>query len=169
MSDEEGGCGELIHAYTLIELENAQDEIKTTTEWRRRLVLLLDVLGRSELMQGGTAAHRYAKALFGLAQDEHRHREVRAELENLGSLFEGSRELRAVRPWQVLNAGDRWAGARGCRARKHCSGAPRRLDLSIESNTPRFQSRCGASMRAWLERPGLPLRSASSAGFWILR
>ena len=45
-------------------------------------------------MQGGTAAHRYAKALFGLAQEEHRHREVRAELENLGSLFEGSRELR---------------------------------------------------------------------------
>ena len=44
-------------------------------------------------MKGG-AAHRYAKALFGLAQDEHRHREVRAELENLGSLFEGSRELR---------------------------------------------------------------------------
>lgn len=45
-------------------------------------------------MKGGTAAHRYAKALFGLAQDEHRHREVRAELENLGSLFEGNRELR---------------------------------------------------------------------------
>ena len=45
-------------------------------------------------MKGGTAAHRYAKALFGLAQDDHRHREVRAELENLGSLFEGSRELR---------------------------------------------------------------------------
>ena len=44
-------------------------------------------------MKGG-AAHRYAKALFGLAQDEHRHREVRAELENLGSLFAGSRELR---------------------------------------------------------------------------
>ncbi len=44
-------------------------------------------------MKGG-ASHRYAKALFGLAQDEHRHREVRAELENLGSLFEGSRELR---------------------------------------------------------------------------
>lgn len=43
-------------------------------------------------MKGG-AAHRYAKALFGLAQDEHRHREVRAELENLGSLFEDSREL----------------------------------------------------------------------------
>lgn len=45
-------------------------------------------------MQGGTAAYRYAKALFSLAHDEHRHREVRAELENLGSLFAGSRELR---------------------------------------------------------------------------
>ena len=45
-------------------------------------------------MKGGTAAYRYAKALFGLAQDEHRHREVRAELEKLGSLFEQSRELR---------------------------------------------------------------------------
>jgi F-type H+-transporting ATPase subunit delta len=44
-------------------------------------------------MKGGSA-HRYAKALFGLAQDEHRHREVRAELENLGALFAGSRELR---------------------------------------------------------------------------
>ena len=45
-------------------------------------------------MRGGTAAHRYAKALFSLAQDDHRHREVRAELENLGSLIDGSRELR---------------------------------------------------------------------------
>ncbi len=45
-------------------------------------------------MKGGTAAHRYAKALFALAQDEHRHREVRVELENLDSLFDGSRELR---------------------------------------------------------------------------
>lgn len=42
----------------------------------------------------GTAAHRYAKALFGLAQDEHRQREVRAEIERLGDLFAGSRELR---------------------------------------------------------------------------
>ena len=42
-------------------------------------------------MKGG-AAHRYAKALFGLAQDEHRHREVRAELDNLASLFEGNRD-----------------------------------------------------------------------------
>jgi len=45
-------------------------------------------------MQGGTAAYRYAKAIFGLAKDEHRHREVRAELESLVSLFEGSAELR---------------------------------------------------------------------------
>ncbi len=45
-------------------------------------------------MRGGTAAHRYAKALFGLAEDERRHREVRDELEKLSSLFEGSRELR---------------------------------------------------------------------------
>ncbi len=45
-------------------------------------------------MRRGTAAHRYAKALFGLAEDERRHREVRDELEKLSSLFEGSRELR---------------------------------------------------------------------------
>jgi F-type H+-transporting ATPase subunit delta len=45
-------------------------------------------------MRGGTAAHRYAKALFGLAGDAHRHREVRVELGNLVSLFDGSRELR---------------------------------------------------------------------------
>ncbi len=45
-------------------------------------------------MKGGTAAYRYAKALFGLAQDEHRQREVRAEIENLGSMFTNSRELR---------------------------------------------------------------------------
>jgi len=45
-------------------------------------------------MKGGTAAYRYAKALFGLAEDEHRHREVRVELEKLSALFEGSRELR---------------------------------------------------------------------------
>jgi len=44
-------------------------------------------------MKGGTAAHRYAKALFGLARDEHRHREVRSELESLASIFESSREL----------------------------------------------------------------------------
>ncbi|MGYP000858250788 len=45
-------------------------------------------------MRGGTAAHRYAKALFGLAQDEHRHREIRAEIEKLEGLFTDSDELR---------------------------------------------------------------------------
>jgi F-type H+-transporting ATPase subunit delta len=45
-------------------------------------------------MKRGTAAHRYAKALFGLARDERRHREVREELERLVSLFDETRELR---------------------------------------------------------------------------
>ncbi len=45
-------------------------------------------------MKSGAAAHRYAKALFGLAQEEHKHREMREELERLGELFEQSRELR---------------------------------------------------------------------------
>jgi len=45
-------------------------------------------------MRGGTAAHRYAKALFGLAEDERRHREVRGELQTLSALFDGNRELR---------------------------------------------------------------------------
>jgi F-type H+-transporting ATPase subunit delta len=44
-------------------------------------------------MRGGTAAYRYAKALFGLAQDEHRYREVRSEIERLKGLFDESREL----------------------------------------------------------------------------
>lgn len=46
-------------------------------------------------MKGG-AAHRYAKALFGLASDEHRQREVRAELDQLTALFGESPELRAA-------------------------------------------------------------------------
>lgn len=45
-------------------------------------------------MRGGTAAYRYAKALFTLAQDEHKHTEVREEIERLNELFEQSRELR---------------------------------------------------------------------------
>ena len=45
-------------------------------------------------MKGGTAAHRYAKALFSLAQDDHRHREIRVELDTLAALFADSRELR---------------------------------------------------------------------------
>lgn len=45
-------------------------------------------------MKGGTAAYRYAKALFSLAQDDHRHREVRGEIEALRDLFDGSTEIR---------------------------------------------------------------------------
>lgn len=45
-------------------------------------------------MKGGTAAYRYAKALFGLAQDDHRHREVRDELDRLSQAIGSTRELR---------------------------------------------------------------------------
>ena len=45
-------------------------------------------------MRGGTAAYRYAKALFSLAEDEHRHREVRVELDKFVALFDAHRELR---------------------------------------------------------------------------
>ena len=64
-------------------------------------------------MKGGTAAHRYAKALFGLAQDDHRHREVRTELENLGSLFDGSRDLRDALLTPLHPADERKAALRG--------------------------------------------------------
>ena len=68
-------------------------------------------------MTGGTAAHRYAKALFGLAEDEHRHREVRTELDNLVSLFDGSRELRDALLTPVHPARDRKAALRAIAAR----------------------------------------------------
>lgn len=68
-------------------------------------------------MTGGTAAHRYAKALFGLAEDEHRHREVRSELDNLASLFDGSRELRDALLTPVHPASDRKAALRAIAAR----------------------------------------------------
>ena len=45
-------------------------------------------------MKSTAAALRYAKALFSLARDEHRTREVRQELENLGSLLDEHAELR---------------------------------------------------------------------------
>jgi F-type H+-transporting ATPase subunit delta len=45
-------------------------------------------------MRGGTAAYRYAKALFSLAQDDHKQTEVRDEIERLNGLFQGSDELR---------------------------------------------------------------------------
>jgi F-type H+-transporting ATPase subunit delta len=63
-------------------------------------------------MRGGTAAHRYAKALFGIASDEHRHREVRAELETLSSLFEESRELRDALLTPLHPANDRKSALR---------------------------------------------------------
>jgi F-type H+-transporting ATPase subunit delta len=68
-------------------------------------------------MTGGTAAHRYAKALFGLAEDERRHREVRSELDNLSSLFDGSRELRDALLTPVHPASDRKAALRAIAAR----------------------------------------------------
>jgi len=45
-------------------------------------------------MRSQAAARRYARALFGLAQDEHRVREVRAELDSLAELLAESAELR---------------------------------------------------------------------------
>ena len=62
-------------------------------------------------MKGG-AAHRYAKALFGLAQDEHRHREVRAEIENLASVFEGNRDASAALLTPMHPADERKAALR---------------------------------------------------------
>jgi F-type H+-transporting ATPase subunit delta len=47
-------------------------------------------------MPSSAAARRYARAIFGLAQDEGRLDEVRRELAQLEQLFEGSPELRSV-------------------------------------------------------------------------
>jgi F-type H+-transporting ATPase subunit delta len=47
-------------------------------------------------MAKGSAARRYAKALFSLAQEDGRAGEVREELERLGRLLGESAELRAV-------------------------------------------------------------------------
>jgi F-type H+-transporting ATPase subunit delta len=47
-------------------------------------------------MAKAAAAHRYAKALFSLAQEEGRAAEVRTELEQLGRILGESAELRAV-------------------------------------------------------------------------
>lgn len=68
-------------------------------------------------MKGGTAGHRYAKALFGLAQDEHRHRDVREELERLHALFEGSRELRDTLLTPLHPAAERKAALRALASR----------------------------------------------------
>ena len=73
-------------------------------------------------MAGGTAAHRYAKALFGLAEDEHRHREVRVELENLQSLFAENRELRDALLTPRHPAGERKAALKAISSRVSASG-----------------------------------------------
>jgi len=63
-------------------------------------------------MKRGTAAYRYAKALFGLAQEERRHREVREELERLVSLFDETRELREALLTPLHPAAERKAALR---------------------------------------------------------
>lgn len=68
-------------------------------------------------MKGGTAGRRYAKALFGLAQDEHRHRDVRGELERLHALFAGSRELRDTLLTPLHPAAERKAALRALASR----------------------------------------------------
>jgi F-type H+-transporting ATPase subunit delta len=72
-------------------------------------------------MQAGTAAHRYAKALFGLAHDEHKHSEVRAELERLVALFESSRELREALLTPLHPASERKAALRAISERESVS------------------------------------------------
>lgn len=72
-------------------------------------------------MKAGGAAQRYAKALFGLAQDEHRHREVRGELERLSALFAGSREVEAALLTPMHPAAERKAALRALAARENVS------------------------------------------------
>lgn len=72
-------------------------------------------------MTGGTAAHRYAKALFGLAQDEHRHREVRTEIERLNALLGQSRELRDALLTPLHPADERKGVLRGISTRADIS------------------------------------------------
>lgn len=63
-------------------------------------------------MKAGGAAQRYAKALFGLAQDERRHREVRDELERLAAVFAESREVSAALLTPMHPAAERKAALR---------------------------------------------------------
>ncbi|MBY0399624.1 F0F1 ATP synthase subunit delta [Myxococcota bacterium] len=72
-------------------------------------------------MKAGGAAQRYAKALFGLAQDERRHREVRAELDRLKGIFGGSREVAAALLTPMHPAAERKAALRALAAREHVS------------------------------------------------
>lgn len=72
-------------------------------------------------MMAGGAAQRYAKALFGLAQDEHRHREVRGELERLSTLFTESREVAGALLTPMHPAAERKAAIRALAARESVS------------------------------------------------
>ena len=72
-------------------------------------------------MMAGGAAQRYAKALFALAQDEHRHREVRSELERLSTLFTESREVAAALLTPMHPAAERKAAIRALAARESVS------------------------------------------------
>jgi len=71
-------------------------------------------------MAGG-AAQRYAKALFGLAQDDRRHREVRGELERLSAIFSGSREVAAALLTPMHPAAERKAALRALAVRENVS------------------------------------------------
>lgn len=72
-------------------------------------------------MIAGGAAQRYAKALFGLAQDERRHREVRAELERLAAIFAGSREIASALLTPMHPAAERKAALRALAGRESVS------------------------------------------------
>ncbi len=72
-------------------------------------------------MMAGGAAQRYAKALFGLAQDDRRHREVRAELVRLAAIFQGSREISAALLTPMHPAAERKAALRALAARESVS------------------------------------------------
>jgi F-type H+-transporting ATPase subunit delta len=72
-------------------------------------------------MMAGGAAQRYAKALFGLAQDERRHREVRAELARLRAVFTDSREVSTALLTPMHPAAERKAALRAIAAREGVS------------------------------------------------
>ena len=72
-------------------------------------------------MMAGGAAQRYAKALFGLAQDERRHREVRGELERLAAVFAESREVSAALLTPMHPAAERKAALREIAVRASAS------------------------------------------------
>ncbi|MFO0689539.1 MAG: F0F1 ATP synthase subunit delta [Myxococcota bacterium] len=70
-------------------------------------------------MKAGGAAQRYAKALFGLAQDDRRHREVRAELARLRAIFAASREVSAALLTPMHPAAERKAALKALAVREN--------------------------------------------------